>query len=48
MTARDDLTWAEACLPHPSGRCREWNKPGAWARARETVKEMLARSRAAV
>lgn len=24
-------------LPHPSGRCREWNAPGAFARARKLL-----------
>ncbi len=26
-----------AILPHPSGRCRAWNEPGAFERARETL-----------
>ncbi len=26
-----------AVLPHPSGRCRVWNEPGSFARARATV-----------
>lgn len=28
-------------LPHPSGRCRAWNEPGAVARARALLKEFL-------
>lgn len=28
-----------ALLPHPSGRCRHWNAPGAIARAREVLVE---------
>lgn len=29
-------------LPHPSGRCRVWNDPGAAARAREAVARLVA------
>lgn len=29
-------------LPHPSGRCRAWNEPGAAARARAAVAELMA------
>lgn len=28
-------------LPHPSGRCREWNVPGAILRAQEILREAL-------
>lgn len=28
-----------AVLPHPSGRCRAWNEPKAFERARETLKK---------
>jgi len=28
-------------LPHPSGRCRVWNQPGAERRARELLAEFL-------
>ena len=28
-----------ALLPHPSGLCREWNKPGAFDRARGVLRE---------
>jgi hypothetical protein len=28
-------------LPHPSGRCRAWNEPGAFARARGAVESFL-------
>lgn len=28
-------------LPHPSGRCRVWNEPGAVNRARRSVRELL-------
>lgn len=28
-------------LPHPSGRCRAWNKPGAVERARKIVTDMM-------
>lgn len=27
-------------LPHPSGRCREWNEPGAYERARELLRQI--------
>lgn len=26
------------CLPHPSGLCRAWNEPGAYARARGALR----------
>lgn len=29
-----------AILPHPSGRCRAWNEPGSYARARQTVADL--------
>lgn len=28
-------------LPHPSGRCRIWNDPGAAGRARDLLKEVI-------
>lgn len=28
-------------LPHPSGLCREWGKPGAYSRAREVLRAAL-------
>jgi hypothetical protein len=28
-------------LPHPSGRCRAWNEPGSYERARRMVREFL-------
>jgi hypothetical protein len=27
-------------LPHPSGRCREWNRPGAYERARAVLRSV--------
>lgn len=30
-------------LPHPSGRCRIWNRPGAYEKARELLEEFLRR-----
>lgn len=32
---------AYAALPHPSGRCRAWNEPGAFERARTAVTKLL-------
>ena len=37
-TATGSLTLV---LPHPSGRSRAWDEPGAWARARERVASIL-------
>ena len=31
-----------AVLPHPSGRCRAWNDPDSYRRARETVLTLMA------
>ncbi len=28
-------------LPHPSGRCRAWNAPGAYERARDALEEVV-------
>lgn len=28
-------------LPHPSGRCRAWNEPGAYDKARDALEEVL-------
>jgi hypothetical protein len=32
-------------LPHPSGRCREWNAPNAWPQAGESFRVLLGLSR---
>lgn len=41
--ARDFLLFGATlrlvCLPHPSGRCGEWNNPGSYERARSVLAE---------
>ena len=38
FTVADDWGVKVACLPHPSGLCREWNVPGAFERARAVLR----------
>lgn len=36
----DGAFWPCVLLPHPSGRCREWNEPGAHERARALLRSV--------
>lgn len=35
------VSQANLMLPHPSGRCRAWNHPGSFDRARSLLSEFI-------